>query len=305
MNTDQNNTQTAAATEATAASNNTAAATEAPAASTTTTNRWDRLAQLVTDGTFVDVTVNKVATNKEGKQVGLHVTIEGTRAFLPGSEFPRNQRPNENMVGTTVRVKVLEVDAKVKGGRVVVSRKAVFAAEQHAFIESLSEGQEVTGVVARKTDFGYFVNLGIVDGLLHISQVPGRNGEKTPIEIGQELSVRVRKTNADKGEVGLTLFTETQNDRPARNNNQGPSQRRQVEKVTRATAAFKTQPAKTPKAPTPPSAPKTHRAPTKKNPFTKTFTSFADLAASMAGDSNGTTEVTEATTPVGESTPSV
>ena len=283
MNTDMNNTvatETAAAValEAQPAANiDTAAAVTLevqPAAPTITPNRWDRLNQLVTDGTVVGVAVNKIATNREGKQVGLHVTIEGTRAFLPGSELPRGVRPSENMIGTTLQVKVLEVDSKVRGGRIVVSRKAAFATEQRDFIASLSVGQEVKGVVARSTEFGYFINLGIVDGLLHISQVPGRNGEKTPLEKDQELALFVRKLDADKGEVGLTLFTESQNDRrPARPSNQGPSQRRQVENVAGASAAFKA-----PKTPTPPSAPKVRKS-TRKNPFTKTFTSFADFAA--------------------------
>ena len=301
MNTEIQNIETAAAPSIEA---------QPAAPATATPSRWDRLNQLVTDGTIVGVVVNKVAINRDNKQVGLHVTIEGTRAFLPGSEFPRGQRPNENMVGTTVQVKVLEVDSKVRGGRVVVSRKAAVAVEQHNFIASLTEGQEITGVVARTTDFGCFVNLGIVDGLLHVSQIPGRNGEKNIPAIGQELTLRVRKLDADKGEVGLTLFTETQNDRrPARteNTNQGPSRRRQVENVTRATAAFKTPKTevapKTPKAPSPPKA----RTATKKNPFSKSFTSFADFAADFAkNDAVSTpTETTPEVTAEAGATPTV
>src|SRR5271155_5590884 len=140
---------------------------------------------------------------------GLVVDI-GVRAFLPGSQF--DLRPTQNLddlTGTEVQVRVTKLNRR--RGNVVVSRRALMEEELHAkraqLMETLSEGQTVHGHVKNVTEYGAFVDLGGIDGLLHLTDLSwGR--VKHPSDIvkpDQELDVIILKFDKEKQRVSLGL----------------------------------------------------------------------------------------------------
>jgi small subunit ribosomal protein S1 len=140
---------------------------------------------------------------------GLVVDI-GVRAFLPGSQF--DLRPTQNLdelVGTEVQVRVTKLNRR--RGNVVVSRRALLEEELHAkraaLMETLSEGQIVHGRVKNVTDYGAFVDLGGIDGLLHLTDLSwGR--VKHPSDLvkpDQELDVIILKFDKEKQRISLGL----------------------------------------------------------------------------------------------------
>lgn len=163
------------------------------------TPKWAAARELATNGEAAQVNVISVATNATGRPCGLNVTVCELPAFLPGSELPKGVNQS-GLVGTTITAKVIEVNRRK--GRLIVSRTAIAAVEQKSFLESLVENSDVEGTVARKTDFGYFINLGPVDGLLHVSQVQ----KDRVLNIGETVTVKVRGVNVEEGKVSLTTF---------------------------------------------------------------------------------------------------
>ena len=140
---------------------------------------------------------------------GLVVDI-GVRAFLPGSQF--DLRPTQNLdelMGTEVQVRVTKLNRR--RGNVVVSRRALLEEELHAkraaLMETLSEGQVVHGHVKNVTDYGAFVDLGGIDGLLHLTDMSwGR--VKHPSDLvkpEQELDVMILKFDKEKQRISLGL----------------------------------------------------------------------------------------------------
>jgi small subunit ribosomal protein S1 len=141
---------------------------------------------------------------------GFTVEIQDIRAFLPGSLVDvRPLRDNEQFEGREMEFKVIKLDQK--RNNVVVSRRSVLeeenSAEREALLESLQEGQEVKGIVKNLTDYGAFVDLGGVDGLLHITDMAWKR-IKHPGEIvavGEEISVKVLKFDRERNRVSLGL----------------------------------------------------------------------------------------------------
>jgi len=140
---------------------------------------------------------------------GLVVDI-GVRAFLPGSQY--DLRPTQNLdelLGTEVQVRVTKLNRR--RGNVVVSRRALLEEELHAkraaLMETLSEGQIVHGHVKNVTDYGAFVDLGGIDGLLHLTDLSwGR--VKHPSDVvkpEQELDVMILKFDKEKQRISLGL----------------------------------------------------------------------------------------------------
>jgi len=140
---------------------------------------------------------------------GLVVDI-GVRAFLPGSQF--DLRPTQNLddlTGTEVQVRVTKLNRR--RGNVVVSRRAILEEELHAkraqLMETLTEGQVVHGHVKNVTEYGAFVDLGGIDGLLHLTDLSwGR--VKHPSDVvkpEQELDVIILKFDKEKQRVSLGL----------------------------------------------------------------------------------------------------
>jgi small subunit ribosomal protein S1 len=141
---------------------------------------------------------------------GFTVDLNEVRAFLPGSLVDvRPVRDTTYLEGKELEFKVIKLDQK--RNNVVVSRRAVVEAEsseeRDALIESLQEGQVVTGVVKNLTDYGAFIDLGGIDGLLHITDMSWKR-IKHPSEIvnvADEIQVKVLKFDREKTRVSLGL----------------------------------------------------------------------------------------------------
>lgn len=141
---------------------------------------------------------------------GLTVMTNGIRAFLPGSLV--DTRPVKDTTpyeGKKMEFKVIKLDRK--RNNVVVSRRAVLEAtmgeERAKLIESLKEGTVVKGVVKNITEYGAFVDLGGVDGLLHITDLAWRRVRHPTdvVTVGQEIEAKVLKFDQDKNRVSLGL----------------------------------------------------------------------------------------------------
>ncbi|MCG3460320.1 30S ribosomal protein S1 [Xenorhabdus bovienii] len=141
---------------------------------------------------------------------GFTVELNGIRAFLPGSLVDvRPVRDTAHLEGKELEFKVIKLDQK--RNNVVVSRRAVIesenSAERDQLLENLQEGMEVKGIVKNLTDYGAFVDLGGVDGLLHITDMAWKR-VKHPSEIvnvGDEITVKVLKFDRERTRVSLGL----------------------------------------------------------------------------------------------------
>ena len=163
---------------------------------------WDALMEKYEAGEYVD------AVGKEAVKGGLIADIGGVRAFVPASQLSqRYVEKIDNFVGQEMKLKIIEVDKQKK--RVVASRKAVVAEETAArkkeAWEKLEEGIVIHGIVRRLTDFGAFVDLGGVDGLVHITDLCwGRI--KHPNEVvkpNMEIDVKVLSLDREKERIQL------------------------------------------------------------------------------------------------------
>jgi len=165
---------------------------------------WMSLENALESGEFVTGTVS-------GKvKGGLTVLVNGIRAFLPGSLL--DTRPVKDMTpfeGKTMEFKVIKLDRK--RNNVVLSRRAVVEAsmgeERAKLLETLTEGAIVHGVVKNITEYGAFVDLGGIDGLLHITDMAWRRVRHPSevVTVGQELSAKVLKFDAEKNRVSLGI----------------------------------------------------------------------------------------------------
>lgn len=141
---------------------------------------------------------------------GFTVELNGIRAFLPGSLVDvRPVRDTTHLEGKELEFNVIKLDQK--RNNVVVSRRAVIesenSAERDQLLENLQEGMEVKGIVKNLTDYGAFVDLGGVDGLLHITDMAWKR-VKHPSEIvnvGDEITVKVLKFDRERTRVSLGL----------------------------------------------------------------------------------------------------
>ena len=165
---------------------------------------WLSLEKALESGEFVTGTTS-------GKvKGGLTVLVNGIRAFLPGSLV--DTRPTKDLTpyeNKTMEFKVIKLDRK--RNNVVLSRRAVMEAsmgeERAKLMETLKEGAIVNGVVKNITEYGAFVDLGGIDGLLHITDMAWRR-VRHPSEVvhaGQELTAKVLKFDAEKNRVSLGL----------------------------------------------------------------------------------------------------
>ena len=139
---------------------------------------------------------------------GMTVDVQGIKAFLPGSlaeVIPTKDL--EHLVGNYEEFKVIKLDKEKNN--VVLSRKAVLqeanSEEREKLLATLAEGQVVTGVVKNLTDYGAFVDLGGIDGLLHITDISWSriNHPSEAIKIGEKLNVKIIKYDADEKKVSL------------------------------------------------------------------------------------------------------
>lgn len=141
---------------------------------------------------------------------GFTVDVGSVRAFLPGSLVDvRPIRDTTHLEGKELEFKIIKLDQK--RNNVVVSRKAVMEAENSAereeLLNKLEEGIEVEGIVKNLTDYGAFVDLGGIDGLLHITDMAWRRIKHPSevVEVGQDLKVKVLKFDRERNRVSLGL----------------------------------------------------------------------------------------------------
>ncbi len=165
---------------------------------------WMRLEQALESGELI---IGTVTGKVKG---GLTVIVDGIRAFLPGSLIDvrpiKDTTPYENK---TIEFKVIKLDRK--RNNVVLSRRAVIEAsmgeERQKLIESLQEGTIVKGIIKNITDYGAFVDLGGIDGLLHITDLAWRR-VKHPSEMlqqGQEVEAKILRFDQEKNRVSLGI----------------------------------------------------------------------------------------------------
>ena len=141
---------------------------------------------------------------------GFTVEIENVRAFLPGSLVDvRPVRDTSYLENKPLEFKVIKLDQK--RNNVVVSRRAVveqeFSAERSALMENLQEGAVVRGTVKNLTDYGAFVDLGGIDGLLHITDMAWKRVKHPSevVKVGDEIDVRILKFDRERSRVSLGL----------------------------------------------------------------------------------------------------
>ena len=141
---------------------------------------------------------------------GFTVEIDNVRAFLPGSLVDvRPVRDTAYLEGKPLEFKVIKLDQK--RNNVVVSRRAVveqeFSAERSALLENLQEGAVVRGAVKNLTDYGAFVDLGGIDGLLHITDMAWKRVKHPSevVKVGEEIEVRILKFDRERSRVSLGL----------------------------------------------------------------------------------------------------
>ncbi|MFO7287357.1 MAG: 30S ribosomal protein S1 [Gammaproteobacteria bacterium] len=168
------------------------------------TRTWARLEKAFEEGSIVTGTISGRVRG------GFTVDIDLVRAFLPGSLVDvRPIRDPVALEGQTLEFKVIKLDQK--RNNVVVSRRAVveeeYSAEREQLLKTLEEGAVLKGVVKNLTDYGAFVDLGGIDGLLHITDMAWKR-VKHPSEVvhvGQELEVKVLKFDRERNRVSLGL----------------------------------------------------------------------------------------------------
>ncbi|MDO9169256.1 MAG: 30S ribosomal protein S1 [Methylobacter sp.] len=141
---------------------------------------------------------------------GFTVSVGALRAFLPGSLVDvRPIRDTTFLENRDLEFKVIKIDQK--RNNVVLSRRAVvekeYSAEREELLKTLEEGAVVTGVVKNLTDYGAFIDLGGIDGLLHITDMAWRRVRHPSecVEIGQEIKVKVLKYDKEKNRVSLGM----------------------------------------------------------------------------------------------------
>ena len=168
------------------------------------TRTWTRLEESFQKGEIVTGTISGRVRG------GFTVDVDLVRAFLPGSLVDvRPIRDPAALEGQTLEFKVIKLDQK--RNNVVVSRRAVveaeYSAERESLLKNLQEGTTLKGVVKNLTDYGAFVDLGGIDGLLHITDMAWKR-VKHPSEVvsvGQELEVKVLKFDRERNRVSLGL----------------------------------------------------------------------------------------------------
>jgi small subunit ribosomal protein S1 len=168
---------------------------------------WEEITRAYEDGRVVE---GKVCDRIKG---GLSVDI-GVKAFLPGSQVDlRPIRNLESLIGETIRSKIIKLNRR--RGNIVLSRRVILEEEResarHETLETLEENKIIKGIVKNITDYGVFVDLGGVDGLLHITDISwGRvNHPSEMFQVGDEIEVMVLSYDKDDEKVSLGLKQKT------------------------------------------------------------------------------------------------
>ena len=165
---------------------------------------WAKLEKAKDTG---EVIIGAVTDRVKG---GFTVDVDSLRAFLPGSQADiRQAKEGDDFDREPAEFKIINMDKK--RNNIVVSRRAVLekamAADSSALLEKLSEGAQIKGIVKNLTDYGAFVDLGGLDGLLHITDISWKRVKHPSevLEVGQELDVKVLSFDKEKNRVALGL----------------------------------------------------------------------------------------------------
>ena len=166
-------------------------------------NAWEQLVKYQESGEVFEVVVSDVVK-------GGVVADVGVRGFIPASMVERHFVEDfSDYKGKTLRVKVKELDREAN--KVILSQKDVLDAEHEVnkqkVIAELKEGQQLEGTVQRLTQFGAFVDVGGVDGLVHVSEIAWSHVDK-PSDVlseGEKVNVKVLKVDPEKGKISLSI----------------------------------------------------------------------------------------------------
>jgi len=165
---------------------------------------WENLEKIASEGSTV---IGRVLGKVKG---GLDVDIGGVTAFLPGSQLePRPVHNLDPYIGQELPVRILKLNRRRNNA--VVSRRVILEEEassrKTAALQHISEGAIVTGVVKNLTDYGAFIDLGGIDGLLHVSDLSYGNvtHPSAVIQTGEQITVKVLKFDAAKERISLGL----------------------------------------------------------------------------------------------------
>ncbi len=165
---------------------------------------WDKLGDACQEGGIIDGTITSKVNG------GFTVDIGGVQAFLPSSQVDiRPSSDSDSYIGVKGRFKVIKINQR--RDNIVLSRRAVLEEERASIrdvtLEKLEEGQIVEGTIKNVTDYGAFVDLGGVDGLLHVSDLSwGRVGKPTDVlKPGQLITAKILKFDRAKGKISLGI----------------------------------------------------------------------------------------------------
>lgn len=171
---------------------------------------WDEFEESIKEGKTLEVKVN------EAVKGGVTANVKGVRAFIPASQLSSKYVEDlKSFVGKTLEVKVIELDKDKR--KVVLSRKEVEKAEEEIKKDelwaTLKKGEKRTGVVTRLAKFGAFVDLGGIDGLIHISDLSWKRvlNASEVVSVGDRVEVYVIDFDKSKGRISLGLKEVTEN----------------------------------------------------------------------------------------------
>ncbi len=168
-------------------------------------NTWANLAAALENKTTLKALV------KESNQAGIIIDLgSGLEGFMPGSLVDVKFIPDfKEFIGKEVEFRVIEINReKVKA---ILSRKAVLEGEKESvrqqILENLQEGEIITGEVKRLTDFGAFVDIGGIDGLVHISEISWKRigHPRDVLKVGEDIQVKVLEVIPEKERIGLSF----------------------------------------------------------------------------------------------------
>jgi small subunit ribosomal protein S1 len=165
---------------------------------------WDKIGDACQEGGIIEGTITGKVNG------GFTVDIGGVQAFLPSSQVDiRPSSDSDSYIGLKAHFKVIKINQR--RDNIVLSRRAVLEDERSAIrnvtLEKLEEGQIVEGTIKNVTDYGAFVDLGGVDGLLHVSDLSwGRVGKPADVlKPGQQITAKVLKFDRSKGKISLGI----------------------------------------------------------------------------------------------------
>lgn len=165
---------------------------------------WRKINEMYERGENVEIRITKSVKG------GLLGEIEGIESFMPASQATlRRGEDTSSMVGNCTMVRIIEVDSAKR--KVIVSRRRILVEEaeekRRQAIDSLQEGTVIKGVIRRLADFGAFVDVGGVDGLLHVSDMSWTRIKhpRDVVKVDDEIEVGVQKVDKESGKISLSL----------------------------------------------------------------------------------------------------